>query len=228
MSDQDFEAQVLETLARIGAERVAVPRQDGFVDVLERFAKTLSKHPSLGATVEEVAEVPGGRRLVMWPKLRRDERATMLNFARTGGTFLLLGQGRRELKSPKELEGYLKSDFLVGSAFPETLAAFEERCKAPTRGFLRRGGPSEVSPGDVLVRLDPDEQRRLAETAPGQDVTVLAREDRLPSTSLYQDAPGTYTCLVAGGYGMWAMFVSRAEDGRLRVAGSVMGEEDLG
>jgi hypothetical protein len=74
-----------------------------------------------------------------------------------------------------------------------------------------------VSPADVSLRLDPDEQQKLAEAAPGTDLSVMAGEDRLPLTSLFVSGE-TYGCLIAGGYGMWVMFPSRAEDGRLRIA----------
>ena len=77
------------------------------------------------------------------------------------------------------------------------------------------------------VHLDPDEQRKLAEAAPGADLSVMAHEDRLPLTSLFVSGE-TYLCLVVGGYGLWSTFPSRAEDGRLRIAGVVMREDELG
>jgi hypothetical protein len=227
MTEQEFEERIRDVLADIDAAHGAEPRQDPYQDVLERFARALSKHRAIGAAVEDVPELPGGRRLVTWPKLRRDERAVLLNFARQNEALLLLGQGRREFRTPAELEAYLSQDFLSSPAFAETLALYEGRCAMPARGFLRRGGPSEVSPGDVLVHLQAEEQRKLAETQPGKDLALLVREDRLPLTSLYESG-ATYTCLVSGGYGMWAMFHSRAEDNRLRIQGVAMREDELG
>ena len=146
MTAHEFENQILDALNQNDAARSAQPRQDAFRDILERFARTLSKHRAIGAAVEDVPELPGGRRLVTWPKLRRDERTGMLNFARAGEVLVLLGQGRRELRTPEELEAYLAHDFLRGSSFPDTLALYEEMRAMPVRGFLRRVGPNEVSP----------------------------------------------------------------------------------
>lgn len=36
-----------------------------------------------------------------------------------------------------------------------------------------------------------------------------------------------YGNLEAGGYGMWVMFPSRAEDGRLHIAGTAMREDEV-
>lgn len=226
MTEQEFENRILAALQEIDAGRGERPLADACRGVLDRFARTLSRHPAIGAAVEAVPELPGGLRLVTWPKLRRDKRAKMLNFAGQGDTLILLGEGRREFRSPDELEAYLTSDFLRASSFPETLAEYEETCAIPVRGFLRRGRPNEVSPADVPVRLVPEEQRKLAETAPGTEVSVLAHEDRLPLTSLFVSGE-TYASLVVGGYGMWVMFPSRAEDGRLRIAGVAMQENEL-
>lgn len=226
MTEQEFETRILEALHQIDAARGGQPRHDALRDVLERFARTLSKHPVIGAAIEGVPELPGGRKLVMWPKLRRDERTNMLNFARAGEALVLLGEGRREFRSPEALEAYLTQDFLCGSSFPDTLAYYENHCTTAVRGFLRRGGPHEISAADVPVRLDPNEQRKLAEAAPGEELSVMASEERLPLTSLFVSGE-TYSCLVAGGYGMWVMFPSRAEDGRLRIAGVAMREDEL-
>lgn len=227
MAEQEFEARVLEALQQIDVARGAVPLQSGFRDVLERFARTLSKHPAIGAAVEGVPGLPGGCRLETWPKLRRDQRSKMLNFAGQGDVFILLGEGRREFHSPAELEAYLSQDFLRVPSFGATLALYEEQCAVPVRGFLRRHRPHELSPADVPIRLEPAEQSKLAEAAPGSDLSLMAEEDRLPLTSVFV-SDETYLCLTAGGYGMWVMFASRAEDGRLRIAGTAMREDELG
>jgi len=146
MTEHELESQILDALNQLDAARSAQPRQDAFRDILERFARTLSKHRAIGAAVEDVPELPGGRRLVTWPKLRRDERTGMLNFARAGEVLVLLGQGRRELRTPEELEAYLAHDFLRGLSFPDTLARYEEMCAMPLGGFLRRGGPERGQP----------------------------------------------------------------------------------
>jgi hypothetical protein len=226
MTEQEFETRILTALEEIDAGRGQRALADAWRSVLDRFARTLSRHPAIGAGIEAVPELPGGLRLVTWPKLRRDKRAKMLNFAGQGDMLILLGEGRREFRSPDELEAYLTNDFLRASSFPGTLAEYEETCAIPVRGFLRRGQPNEVSPADVPVRLDPEEQRKLAGTAPGTEVSVLAHEDRLPLTSLFVSGE-MYASLVVGGYGMWVLFPSRAEDGRLRIAGVAMRENEL-
>ena len=227
MTENEFENQILAALHAIDAGRGAQLPADAWRDVLDRFARTLSRHPAIGAIVEAVPELPGGLRLVTWPKLRRDKRASMLNFAGYGGAFILLGDGRRELGSPDELEAYLTRDFLRASAFPETLAVYEEICAIPVRGFLRRGRPNETSRADVPVRLVPAEMRKLAEAAPGGDLTVVAQEDRIPLTSLFVGGE-TYASVVMGGYGMWVMFASRAEEeGHLNIAGVAMRADEL-
>lgn len=226
MTEIEFENRILAALKEIDAGRGAQLPADAWRGVLDRFARTLSWHPAIGAVVEAVPELPGGLRLVTWPKLRRDESTPMLNFAGQGGTLILLGEGRREFRSPDDLEAYLTQDFLRASAFPGTLATYEETCAVPVRGFLRRGRPNETSLADVPVRLVPAEQRKLAETAPGTELSVMAQEDRIPLTSLFVSGE-TYVSMVAGGYGMWVMFPSRAEDGRLRIAGVAMREDEL-
>jgi hypothetical protein len=227
MTEQEFESRILDALGEIDAARSAKPRQDVFTSVLGRFAHTLARHRAIGAAIESLPELPGGRRLWTWPKLRRDHRTIMLNFAGQGGALVLLtGEGRREFQTPDALEAYLTQDFLRAPPFPATLALYEEICSVPVRGSLRRGGPHDVGPADVSVRLDPDEQRKLAEAAPGTDLAVMAHEDRLPLTSLFVSGE-TYGCLISGGYGMWVMFPSRAEDGRLRIAGVAMREDEL-
>lgn len=224
MTEQDFEARILQELNSIDAARRAQARRDAFQEVLERFARALSRHPALGAKVEAT---PAQLRLVLWPKLRRDELVQAKYFSREGDGLVVWGVDRKELRSPDELEEYLSRDYLRDPQFMERLSDFEARCATPALGFLRRGGPNEAGPEDVLVHVAPDEQRRLAEAAPGHDLTLLAREDRMPLTSLY-DSGKTYTCLVAGGYGMWAKNHSRAEDERLRIAGPAMREDEFG
>jgi hypothetical protein len=226
MTEQEFEDRILAALKEIDTARAAQPPADAWRGVLEHFARTLSRHPAIGAAVDDVPDLPGGLKLLTWPKLRRDERAPMLNFAGNGGSLVLLGEGRRVFRSPEDLEAYLTKDFLLQSSFPSTLAAYEETCALPVRGFLRKGQPNGVNLADVPVRLLPAEQRKLVETPPGEDITVMALEDRIPLTSLFVSGE-TYVSLVAGGHGMWVMFPSRAEDSRLRIAGVVMREHEL-
>lgn len=226
MPQQEFEARILDTLNEIDSALGTQPREDVFRDVLVRFARTLSRHRAIGAAIADVPELPGGLRLLTWPKLRRDQRAMMLHFASQAGTLILLGEERRELRSPEELEAYLAREFLRTPSFMATLAHYEQTGATPVRGYLRRGKPGEVSPADVAVTLTPDEQRKLAEAEPGTDVSVFASEDRMPLSSLFVSG-ASYASLLAGGYGMWVMFPSRAEDGRIRVAGTAMREDEL-
>jgi hypothetical protein len=238
MTEQEFEAQILKALEDIDAARQGQPRQDPLAGVLERFARTLSRHPALGAAVQPATGQREGLQLVIWPKLRRDDRALLLSFVREGKALRLLDQEQRQFVTEGGLEAYLTQELLRSPSFAEILADYEERCNAPVTGFLRRGGPLEVVKDDVLVHVLPDEQRKLAEAPAGGDVTILVRDDRVPIgvhlprdehlllNSLYESG-GTYTCLTAGGYGMWAMFHSRAEDGRLRIAGPAMSEDEL-
>jgi hypothetical protein len=48
----------------------------------------------------------------------------------------------------------------------------------------------------------------------------------MPLSSLFVSGD-TYASLLVGGYGMWVMFPSRAEDGRLRIAGTAMRDDEL-
>jgi hypothetical protein len=227
MTETEFENQILAALNEIDAGRGAQLPANAWTSVLDRFARTLSRHRSIGASVEAVPQLPGGLRLVTWPKLRRDERTPMLNFASQGGALILLGQGRREFGSAEELETYLTQDFLRASAFPDTLAVYEETCAIPVRGFLRKGRPNETSLADVPIRLEPEEQRKLAEAAPGAELSVTPREDRIPLTSLFVSGQ-RYASLVAGGYGMWVAFADRAgQEGFLTIAGPAMREDEL-
>lgn len=227
MTEKEFESRIQAALAKIDAGRAVQPPPEVWRDVLDRFARTLAGHPAIGAVVEEVPRMPGGLKLVTWPKLRRDESTPMLNFASQGGKLILLGEGRREFGSAEDLETFLTQDFLLDSDFPSTVAAYEETCALPVRGFLRKGGPSETSLADVPVHLLPDEQRKLAEAAPGIEVSVMPHEDRIPLTSLFISGE-SYGSLVAGGYGMWVLLASRPEEeGRLRIAGLAMRKDEL-
>jgi hypothetical protein len=226
MTRQEFEEQILKALDDI-TPQAQKPRQDEFQSVLEQFAQTLSKHPAIGAIIESVPKLPGGLHLVTWPKLRRDESSVMLVFARQGEALLLLGQYRHEFRTPAELERYLTQDFLRDSSFPETLAIYKESCTLPITGFLRKGGPNEFKTEDVLVHLAPEEQEKLAKSNPGDNVSVIAREDRLSELTSSFDSNETYTCLVAGGYGMWTRLCSRTEEGLVRMSGFAMSEKEL-
>jgi hypothetical protein len=227
MTETEFENQILAALNEIDAGRGAQLPANAWTSVLDRFARTLSRHRSIGASVEPVPELPGGLRLVTWPKLRRDESTPMLNFTSKGGALILLGEGRREFGSAEELETYLAQDFLRGSAFPDTLAVYEETCALPVRGFLRKGKPNETSLADVPVHLLPAEQRKLAEAVPGAELSVMPHEDRIPLTSLFIGGE-SYASLIAGGYGMWVQLASRADEaGRLNIVGVAMSADEL-
>src|SRR5262249_18443747 len=101
-------------------------------------------------------------------------------------------------------------------------------------GFLRRLGVREPSPEDVLVIVAPEEQRKLAEAKPGALLQILAREDRIPTSSEFSpehnskyDGDVFYPFFVAGGYGIRILFHSKTEEHVIRISGEAMSEDDL-
>lgn len=233
----DFEDKVrakLEQLEHAREPGVSIEHLDR---VLARLADALSKHPAIGATVRR-SSTSALRQLVLWPKLRRHEAISVLDFAPDGvGLRRVSGHdgGPRAIRTAQELETYFTDDFLESQDFLMTLAAFEQRCEEDVSGFLRKGNTAwEPTSEDVLVVVSPQEQRKLAEARPGELVQVLAKEDRIPTTGEYarernSKAQGDayYHTFVAGGYGMHVFFHSTTEDGLLRISGQVMSEQEL-
>lgn len=223
MSSQvDHEGRMREALHRIAAPASA-SSTNAYDQVLQRSKEILNENPAVQAEIEERSQPPM-RFLVTHPKHRRSPQASMLSFGLIGTSIKVLGEGRPELRTPDELWDYLV-DFLEKPDFPITLKEYEEMEKEEVEGHLRKTSLFDRTREDVLVAVPPDQQRRLAEARPREELTLTVRLEHFHGFGTY-DQDAKYACLESAGYGLRIIEHKRSDE-LLRLTGTVMAVDEL-
>lgn len=222
-----FQERIREALSHISARRDVRDARDTrlFDRVLSEFAETLcAASPWVGAALEMGMQA-STRRLVTWPRIRRDERTMMLMFVWENGRLHVLGEPEREpFPTPEALRDYL-IEFLGSGAFGEMWSDYGRRCEEDVGAFLRVSGFMVGSPGDVYVVVPAGEQLKLAGGEAGGMLEIAVRPEALPGTGAY-DTGGRYICLSSGGYGLRVEEHGLAEGGRIVLRGAAMGADE--
>lgn len=217
-----FQERIKQTLARVDSRRAtdSAPAAP-FDGKLKEFVRTLMEaEPYVGAAIE-IGHLPQMRSFVTWPRYRRDERSIMLTFWWDGTAMKVVNEVNREpFNSPDTLSDYLVN-FLENSAFPETLAWYERRCKEDVDGFLRMTSLIDADPDDVMVIVHAADQKKLAEAQPGAVLNLTVQPEPVAGTAQYAER-GTYKYLNSGGFGL-RLTRHASSDGKIQLSGEVMG-----
>lgn len=198
-----FDDRIREQLAKPARPRAVEDVPPNFEEVVVEFAQGLEK----ACPFLEVVIDTAGRKylLVAYPKHRRDKDFTVVRFRWTGAAFrIAMGEEDDfdDLCSPEELRGYLLR-FLADCWFREVIAEYEGMLGADVSAYFENRPGDYVVGNVVLLNVSADDQKRIAEGAPGQQLTLRVKtsEDTSGYTKKY-DASGLYRRLVSGGYSL--------------------------
>jgi hypothetical protein len=190
--------------------------------VLRDFAAILNEEELVFAFVRRGA-TPSVRYLVLAPKGRRDQETTELSMAVTLHAAVVLAGEHRPFTTIDEFEKILVR-FAARPSFRESLDILKANADEPVFGFLRFGHATTRNPShDVLVKISPEEQHRLADAAeasPRESITI-----RVDPTGPSPLGRGTYDpnkpprWMVAGGYQL-AVEAHHAERGSIQLHGT--------
>jgi hypothetical protein len=167
-----------------------------FVSVLEELAKVITTRGDAVAKVEEGTD-PRRRYLVLEPLYRPGRQHSILSFwIRDDSQLYVSGVGESVLRTPEKLQAWLLN-FISQPAFLETLSELKLQSTIPVEGYLRAFGAGHLSRDDVMVKLEPAEQEKLAKAPPGA-VEVRVGPIDFPGAGTF-DGAKTYKALEAAG-----------------------------
>lgn len=187
------------------------------VQTLEDFRATLDESPWIRAELKSGPH-PRMRRLVVYPKYRRDISATMLNFWVDQDAVRVVGAEVDAFTDEEMLGGYL-ADFAEKSAFPSTVLEFRRIQDEPVHGTLRVRGLFDNDPEDVPVLVDAKEHNEMAKRVLDNETDTAfglrAVIEEHPSRAKFDPAT-RYLFLESGGFGL------RLAPGAVREFGKIL------
>jgi hypothetical protein len=222
---QRLEKKLADLAASISAP--AAPAANIYVTELQKFAKMINDNcPWVFASVGS-GVTPQVFTLFTRPRYQRRDWTPMLNFWIDNGKVRLLGDRGTYISSVDQLWEVL-DEFYDNSQFSAALVTYKEISGEPIEGYLRTKGVFDMAPDDVLVMVDPHEQKRLAETVPGSQLTMVIKPERFPGAGVYQP-DRAYVALESAGFGLDELKIKPTSNGHIEVTGRVVeGEEERG
>ena len=158
-----------------------------FEAVLLDFIEGLrAARPALQGEIERDGRV---RKLVTYPKYRPDESDTLLRIRWNGSTLRIATSDDEdfdEIRSPEELRGQLLK-LLGDPEYREAIDRYEEISKKDILALLYDDVSDFLMRRAVLLEVTAEQQKRIGEAKPGQEVTLRLRavEDPRELTAPY-------------------------------------------
>jgi len=140
---------------------------------LDHYVEQLNSNPYIRAYLREPPiSFPFRLDLITSPKYVRNQDSIMINFV-VYPTYILVLGSKEKLNTPARVEQFM-DNFVFTSEFPHTVKRYREVIEAPATGFLKTGKVNEISIGDVVLEVSPEENKRIATLAlEGRDDTVM-------------------------------------------------------
>ncbi len=217
---QNFREAVKQALKGAAIDEETYTPWDG---VLREFTAEINEEERAVFAFVRRGGAPTVRHLVLTPKGRRDQSHILLSLEATPKVATVLSGDRRDFVTVEDFERFLV-ELAQMSTFRETLGILGAIAEQPVTGFLRFGHFANRSPAlDIVVKISPSEQHRLADAAEMQEQAPLKVHVDLAGPSPL--GQGTYDekrpprWLVAGGYRL-EIQQHGLESGHLALCGS--------
>jgi len=169
--------------AEAGAETGPARRYCAVLDELAKGLEALG----IGARINGARD-PRNWGLYLHAPYRPDGGSLMLNFFLDGDKIVVIGENRKTITSPEELERWLL-DFMRMRAFLESIRALREQAEQPVEARLRVATGVTYAKGDVVVAVAPVDQQMLAEADVGTQVMLEVERVQFPGNASFFHPP---------------------------------------
>lgn len=189
-----------------------------FRRVLEEFVASLNENPWLRAELR--ANPSGYFSLVLGPKYRRDVSTILFTVALGPRSVVVLGAKTSEITDEEGLGQFL-ADFVEKTAFPATVASFQEIQSEDVPGLLRVQRSLENDTLPIPVVVEASRHNELAKRAMEGNVDVPFDIDVVLMGTRAVEEQTEFTSLESGGFGLRIMG-ARRHGNVLRLHGDVL------
>jgi hypothetical protein len=213
----DFSDRLRSKLERMTSkEKVAIVAP--YDEVLNEFVQTVNATPEIPfrAFVERGTRAQR-RTITIRPRYGELPRVPILVMAIQDRKITILAEKRRTFSSSQALQKFLEKYLDTLGAAVEEFAEMEQQ---PVQGYLRLRGFQEPEREDVVIEVDPEDQRRLATATPGSALTFEIRVLRFPGAGTY-DVNQKYVALESNGFALELKSHETLSSDQVRVSGTV-------
>jgi hypothetical protein len=154
--------------------------------VLEQLAEGLTEL-GVGARISGSRD-PRKLGLFLHALYRPQRGSLMLSFFLDGDKIIVSGESPKTIGSPEELERWLL-EFVKLPAFVESISTLREEAEQPMEARLRVATGVTYAKGDLVVAVDPVDQKKLAEAAEGAEVHLDVARIEFPGNAQFADPP---------------------------------------
>jgi hypothetical protein len=171
------------TTATAGSETNAGQRYRTVLDELATGLQELG----IGARIEGSRD-PRRLGLYLHAPYRPQSGSLMLSFFLAGDDLIVSGESPETMKSAEDLERWLL-EFVKLPAFVESIRTLREAAERPVEARLRVATGVTYAQGDVVVAVDPVDQKTLFEAADGAEVPLDVTRVEFPGNAQFADTP---------------------------------------